>query len=125
MAIETLNLAITGDFHITNGKGTELSHAMLEKVVDHIGSSNPDGALIVGDMTDTGSRPAAELVARALRTLTDAKIPVVAVFGNHDYKTGNVQEKKRRYKEVGGVFVLDGELFALKKKIPTISELEY
>jgi Icc-related predicted phosphoesterase len=60
---------------------------------------------LAGDLTDYGLPEEARLL---VRELTVAKVPVVAVFGNHDYESERQDEIKQILTE-GGVTVLDGD----------------
>jgi Icc-related predicted phosphoesterase len=60
---------------------------------------------LAGDLTDYGLPEEARLLVRELAV---AKVPVVAVFGNHDYEAERQDEVKQILSE-GGVTVLDGD----------------
>jgi len=60
---------------------------------------------LAGDLTDYGLPEEARLL---VRELSAAKVPVVAVFGNHDYESERHEEVKQILTE-GGVSVLDGD----------------
>lgn len=114
--MERLRVAAIGDMHIGNSEGAGLSHLGLSQVVDSIGQSNPDVVLLCGDQTQTGSLRCTQVVADAFQVLADQKIPVLAVLGNHDYRLNNNAEKKAIYAD-GGIVVLDGKTYVLKKSV--------
>jgi Icc-related predicted phosphoesterase len=60
---------------------------------------------LAGDLTDYGLPEEARLLARELAI---AKVPVVAVFGNHDYESERQDEVKQILTDAG-VSVLDGD----------------
>ncbi|HEY8399637.1 MAG TPA: metallophosphoesterase [Cytophagaceae bacterium] len=72
-------------------------------------STKADILIIAGDLTDTGHLVEAEVLANELKHCT---IPVVAVFGNHDYERGN-QRTIKKMLEKEHVHVLDGESVVL------------
>jgi len=61
--------------------------------------------VIAGDLTDLGLPREAEILSDDLRACT---IPVVAVLGNHDYESGNVQDVTDVL-PTASVSVLDGQ----------------
>lgn len=62
--------------------------------------------VIAGDLTDLGLPREAEILSEDLRACT---IPVVAVLGNHDYESGNVQDVTDILR-TASVSVLDGQV---------------
>src|SRR5207253_1231046 len=60
---------------------------------------------LCGDLTDTGTADEAKSLVRELAV---AKVPIVAVLGNHDYESDKADEVKRILSD-GGVSVLDGD----------------
>ena len=95
-----LRLAATSDLHYS--KHSKGLHARLFAEA----SEAADVLLICGDLTDYGLAEEAELIAEDIRA--HAKIPVLAVLGNHDFETGHVQEIRTILERVG-VTLLDGE----------------
>ena len=59
-----------------------------------------------GDLTDYGLPEEARVLAREIDTVL--KLPVVAVFGNHDYESGHAEEVASILADAG-VRVLDGD----------------
>lgn len=100
MADETIRIAAVADIHHGRGPDEEL-RALLKTA-----SSEADVLLLCGDLTDYGTRAEAEGLAALLRT--EAKVPVLAVLGNHDFESGT-PEVVREELEREGVTLLDGE----------------
>jgi Icc-related predicted phosphoesterase len=65
-----------------------------------------DVVALCGDLTDYGLPEEARVLARELTTAV--KVPVVAVFGNHDYESGHAEEVASILTDAG-VRVLDGD----------------
>jgi predicted phosphodiesterase len=65
--------------------------------------------LLAGDLTDHGTPDEAAWLAEQLSQI---KMEKVAVFGNHDYESGQQDMVRQKLGEVG-VHVLDGEPWAL------------
>jgi Icc-related predicted phosphoesterase len=61
--------------------------------------------VLCGDLTDTGTARQAEIFVENIRACS---VPVVAVLGNHDYESGEVEEIKTILVS-GGVHLLDGQ----------------
>jgi Icc-related predicted phosphoesterase len=120
----SFRLAKSADWHVRLS-GSELSRGMIPHVVNSMGNENPDAALIAGDMTDNGVLEVTRIVARGLRPLSDANIPVFATFGNHDYpKDRDIErtrkrmvEQKKIYEQLGGVKILDGTSDVIRKRV--------
>jgi Icc-related predicted phosphoesterase len=64
-----------------------------------------DALLLCGDLTDYGLPEEARVLANELAA---AKVPVVAVLGNHDFES-DAQDEVRRILADAGVQLLDGE----------------
>lgn len=95
-----VRIAAIGDLHY--GKN---SQGQFQPLLAQIGQT-ADILLLLGDLTDYGHPDEAVLLAKELTT--SAKIPIVAVLGNHDYESGHEGEV-RQILEQAGVTVLDGE----------------
>jgi Icc-related predicted phosphoesterase len=67
-------------------------------------ASESDLLLFAGDLTQHGALDEAEALVAPLK---DARVPVVAVLGNHDYNLGE-EEAIRRMMERAGICVLEG-----------------
>ena len=97
-------MAALADMHLGRaGYGPPLQ-SLLGLVPDHA-----DILALCGDLTDRGEPDEARQLARALASIG---VPVVAVLGNHDYESGNVDEVRRILCEAG-VHLLDGDAVEL------------
>ncbi|HLT09151.1 MAG TPA: metallophosphoesterase [Cyclobacteriaceae bacterium] len=92
-------IAAVGDIHIKEsdqGKWKDCFQAVSEKA---------DVLLLCGDLTDTGKKKEAKVLAEELTACT---IPVVAVLGNHDYENDQ-QDDIRQVLSSSNFHLLDGE----------------
>lgn len=96
---KSLKVAAMADLHVKEGEGHSFRDLFGEI------SDAADVLVIAGDLTDLGKRREAEILAEDLRTCS---IPVVAVLGNHDYETGDVETVAGILREAG-VQLLDGQ----------------
>lgn len=94
-----IRVAAVGDIHLGTDSAGSL-RCELEDIADCA-----DVLLIAGDLTNTGTRDEADVVARELEGLD---VPVVVVLGNHDYHSGNEGFIRGRLED-SGVVVLEGE----------------
>jgi Icc-related predicted phosphoesterase len=94
-----MRIAAVGDLHCTKA-----SQGKLAPVFSQV-ASQADVLLLAGDLTDYGQPDEAHVLAREIAT---AKMPTVAVLGNHDFESGQQDEIKRILIEAG-VNVLDGD----------------
>lgn len=97
---QAVRVAAIGDVHCT-----KTSQGVLQPLFQQIHDS-ADILLLCGDLTDFGLPEEAQILAKELTT--SLKIPVVAVLGNHDFESGQVEEVKRILCNAG-VKVLDGD----------------
>jgi Icc-related predicted phosphoesterase len=95
-----LRIAAAADLHYNRA-----SKAHLQPLFSQA-STAADVLLLCGDLTDYGHVEEAQVLAEDIRS--HAKIPVVAVLGNHDFETGHATEIIDTLEKVG-VHVLDGE----------------
>ena len=95
---DTVRIAAVGDLHCTKNAQS------LQNVFAQAGSA-ADVLVLCGDLTDYGTPEEAHLL---VRDLAGAKMPVVAVLGNHDLESGKADEVAKILAE-GGVRVLDGD----------------
>jgi Icc-related predicted phosphoesterase len=95
----TVRIAAVGDIHCSKTSQGELAPLFSQA------SEQADILLLCGDLTDYGLPEEAHVL---VQELTAAKIPAIAVFGNHDYESGQ-QEQVKEILEQAGVKVLDGE----------------
>jgi Icc-related predicted phosphoesterase len=92
-------LAATADLHCKQ-KSQEAISSLLSAM-----ANEADILLLGGDLCDTGLPEEAQILAQEI---TNLKIPVVAVLGNHDFESGKAVEIERILVEAG-VHVLDGK----------------
>jgi Icc-related predicted phosphoesterase len=71
-------------------------------------AAESDVIALCGDLTDYGLAEEAAILVRELQAA--AHVPILAVFGNHDYESGEITEVRRILRE-GGVHVLEGDAF--------------
>jgi Icc-related predicted phosphoesterase len=91
-----------GDLHCTR-----TSQGTLQPLFSEV-NDQADVLLLCGDLTDYGLEEEAQILAREI--MTALKVPVVAVFGNHDYESGKARELQQILADVG-VQVLDGDSY--------------
>ncbi|MGI0484161.1 metallophosphoesterase family protein [Pantanalinema rosaneae CENA516] len=96
---DVIRIAAVGDIHCT-----KTSQGMLQPLFMQA-SQTADVLLLCGDLTDYGLAEEADVLVNELAAAT---IPVVAVFGNHDYEAGQPDMVQRILTDAG-VKVLDGE----------------
>ncbi|HYD80761.1 MAG TPA: metallophosphoesterase [Paucimonas sp.] len=99
MSNEKIRLAAIGDLHCTKSTAGAL-RPMFRQVAE-----SADMLFLCGDLTDYGLPEEAHIL---VEELAPARIPIIAVLGNHDYESGKETEVRRILTE-GGVRVLDGE----------------
>jgi Icc-related predicted phosphoesterase len=97
---EMVRIAAVGDIHC--GKH---SQGVLQPLFAHI-AERADILLLCGDLTDYGLPEEAHILAHELTAA--AKVPVVAVLGNHDFESARQGELVDIFCEAG-VTMLDGE----------------
>lgn len=95
-----LRIAAVGDIHHGSADSTVLSELLRD-----VESGDAEVLVIAGDLTTHGEPSQMRMVAKALEKL---KIPVIAVFGNHDHEAGAVEEAATILAEAG-VQLLDGD----------------
>jgi Icc-related predicted phosphoesterase len=94
-------VAAVGDIHVSKtGQGS--MQPLLHQV-----SEQADVLLLCGDLTDYGLPEEARVLAREIST--GAKVPVIAVLGNHDFEGGKQDEICQILVDVG-VSLLDGDV---------------
>jgi Icc-related predicted phosphoesterase len=99
-----VRVAAVGDVHCTKA-----SQGELQPLFRQINES-ADILMLCGDLTDFGLPEEAQVLAKELTT--SLKIPIVAVLGNHDFESGQVQEVQGILGEAG-VRVLDGDNYEI------------
>ncbi len=78
-----MRVAAVGDIHLRDATRSE-SHELLQDIARHA-----DLLALTGDLTARGTVHEAELLAE---TLSQLRIPVVGVLGNHDFEAGKQDE---------------------------------
>ena len=102
-----MRIAAVGDLHCRADTRTALAAALAG--VDR----EAQCLLLAGDLTDHGTADEAAWLAEVLARL---KLPKVAVFGNHDYESGQEHVVRQKLEEAG-VKVLDGDPFAIGEEL--------
>lgn len=97
---EIVRVAAVGDLHCAKTTAPGHLHALFTQVAEHA-----DVLVLCGDLTDYGLPEEARLLARELAA---ARVPIVAVLGNHDYESEKADEVRQILAEAG-VTVLDGD----------------
>ncbi|TMD43700.1 MAG: metallophosphoesterase [Chloroflexi bacterium] len=99
-----IRIAAVGDLHYGAGS-TDILRPSLDRLPERA-----DLLLLAGDLTRCGGTDEISVLADDLRR---ARLPVVAVLGNHDYQS-NMEDDVRRVLEDAGVTVLEGEAVTLE-----------
>lgn len=94
-----VRFAAVGDLHCTKDSAGALRGMFAQA------SQMADALLLCGDLTDYGLPDEARVL---VDELSAARIPIVAVLGNHDFESDQ-PEQVRRILTDAGVHVLDGE----------------
>jgi Icc-related predicted phosphoesterase len=97
----TLRIAAVADLHCTRTSGGTYQALFAAA------SQAADILCLCGDLTDYGLPEEAHVLARELAS---AKVPILAVMGNHDFESGR-QDELAEILATAGVSVLDGTLF--------------
>jgi Icc-related predicted phosphoesterase len=96
---ERVRFAAVGDIHCKKDSAGSFRDLFARA------SEAADALLLCGDLTDYGLADEAHVLADELAA---AKVPVVAVLGNHDFES-DAQDEVRRILADAGVHLLDGE----------------
>jgi Icc-related predicted phosphoesterase len=96
---DLVRFAAIGDLHCTKTSAGTLRSVFAQA------SEAADALLLCGDLTDYGLPDEARVLAEELSA---ARVPIVAVLGNHDFES-DAQDDVRRTLTDAGVHVLDGE----------------
>jgi Icc-related predicted phosphoesterase len=96
----TVRLAAVGDIHYTR-----TSHGTLQTLCTQI-TESADILLLCGDIIDYGLPEEARLFTKELTTAV--KVPILAVFGNHEYECGKQDEVAQIFADAG-ILLLDGD----------------
>jgi Icc-related predicted phosphoesterase len=100
MPQNTVRIAAVSDVHYSKTSQGSLQHLFAQI------TESADVLVLPGDLTDYGLAEEARVLARDLTT--SVKIPIVAVLGNHDYESDEVNEV-REIITGAGVHLLDGD----------------
>jgi Icc-related predicted phosphoesterase len=101
-----VRIGAIGDLHY----GRE-SRAALKLVLQAVEDARPDVLLLLGDLTDYGTLEEAQALTREL--VAGIKVPMLAVLGNHDCESGEMDKVRDALRE-GGITVLDGDSCEVK-----------
>lgn len=96
---EKVRFAAVGDIHCGKQSAGDLRAFFAQA------AQAADAILLCGDLTDYGTPEETHVL---VEELSAARVPIVAVLGNHDFETGD-QDKVRQILTDAGVRVLDGE----------------
>lgn len=97
---ETIRFAAVGDIHCRKESAGSLRPYFAQA------AQAADALLLCGDLTDYGLPEETHVLVEELAA---ARIPIVAVLGNHDFESAQ-QDEVRRILTEAGVKVLDGEI---------------
>jgi Icc-related predicted phosphoesterase len=103
----TVRIAAVGDFHCGQDD-IGLYRELFARVNDEA-----DVLVLTGDLTRWGALSEFKVV---VGELTDVTVPIVAVLGNHDYESGEVEEGSRTLRG-RGVHLLCGDTFELNSVV--------
>jgi Icc-related predicted phosphoesterase len=95
-----VRVAAVGDLHCT-----KLSQGQFQGLFASA-AALADILVLCGDLTDYGLPEEAEVLIREMGV--GAKLPTIAVLGNHDYESGRQAEVRRMLVD-SGIHVLDGD----------------
>ena len=100
MSRDVVRVAAVGDLHC--GKA---SQGVFQPLFTRM-AERADVVVMCGDLTDYGLPEEARVLAREVSSVL--KVPMVAVFGNHDFESGHAEEVGAILTEAG-VRILDGD----------------
>ncbi|HEY7767855.1 metallophosphoesterase family protein [Longimicrobium sp.] len=103
----SVRVAAVGDFHCGEKDGG-LYRELFARVNDEA-----DILLLAGDLTRRGIPAEVEVV---VKELSDVRVPILAVLGNHDHESGNV-DKVNSILRARGVHLLDESPFELNEHV--------
>jgi Icc-related predicted phosphoesterase len=99
MTKDRVRIAAVSDLHCTR-----TSQGMFQPLLSQM-AAEADIILLCGDLTDHGLPDEAQVLAREL---AGVRVPMLGVFGNHDYHSGHVAEVEHIL-EATGLKILDGD----------------
>ncbi|HEX5437444.1 MAG TPA: metallophosphoesterase [Gemmatimonadaceae bacterium] len=103
----SVRVAAVGDFHCGE------SDAGLYRDLFAAANDEADALVLTGDLTQRGAVAEFRMV---VGELTDVKIPVIAVLGNHDFEAGELAEGIALLR-ARGIHLLQGESFELSPQV--------
>jgi len=101
MKRRVFRLAAMADLHCKVASG-----GSFKEIFSHIGEDS-DALVLCGDLIDCGLPEEAEILLKELSDLL-RKIPVVGVFGNHEFECGKIDLVRKIFAD-GGITILDGD----------------
>jgi Icc-related predicted phosphoesterase len=104
---DLLRVAAVGDLHCTKTSDGTLQALFAEM------AESADIIALAGDLVDYGLAEEAQVLARELSVAIKARVPIVAVLGNHDFEGGQPEVVKKILCDAG-VTILDGDAVELK-----------
>jgi len=104
---EMVRVAAVGDIHCT-----KTSEGVLQPLFAQMAES-ADVIALCGDLVDYGLADEAHILVKELSVALKAKVPIVAVLGNHDFESGQPEVVTQILCEAG-VTVLDGDAIDIK-----------
>ena len=100
----TVRVAAVGDVHCTTR-----SAGLLQPIFEQV-AEQADILALCGDLADYGLPEEAQIL---VRELSAARVPIVAVLGNHDFESDQ-QDTVKKILCDGGIQVLDGDSYEVK-----------
>jgi Icc-related predicted phosphoesterase len=94
-------LAATADLHCKTTSGGAFRDTFAD-LAEHA-----DALALCGDLVDCGLPAEAQILLQELSPVLKKNIPILAVFGNHEFESGKADEVQKIL-TAGGVTVLDG-----------------
>jgi predicted MPP superfamily phosphohydrolase len=88
-----MRIAALGDLHV---KETHTGSDFRELFAEV--SKAAEALVLCGDLTDTGTKKQADILAENLKACS---IPVIGVLGNHDYESGHVDDVRDTLRSAG------------------------
>jgi Icc-related predicted phosphoesterase len=104
---DLIRIAAVGDLHCT-----KTSEGALQPLFTQMAES-ADVIALAGDLVDYGLPEEAHVLAREVGAAIKAKVPIVAVLGNHDFEAGQSDAVTRILCDAG-ITLLDGDAVEIK-----------
>src|SRR4051812_23771587 len=105
-----IRVAAVGDVHCQ-----ATSQGQLQPLLSQVAAS-ADILALCGDLTNLGLPEEARVLVRELNSSSataPARLPTVAVMGNHDYESGHGEEVRQILVDAG-VIILDGDAVEIR-----------